>query len=81
MPNATVVSSEKNHVLVKGDLLCKLLNTYDIHSADELPRSINGIWVEYLQVETKITAIADDYFLMNMVPLNNVILFLLLMGD
>ena len=67
-------------MLVQGDLLHKSPNTYGMLSVDELPRSINNIQIEYLQLETKIATIKDGYpFLRNMVPLNNGTLFLLFM--
>ena len=73
---------ENYHVLEQGDLLYKSPNIYDIISADEFPRSVNIIRIEYLQLETKIATITDDDpFLQSIVPLNNGTLFLLFMGS
>ena len=46
VPNTTRFYFEKtnlDHVLLQGDLLHKSLNTYDMLSVEEIPRSINSI--------------------------------------
>ena len=54
--------SDLHHILVEGDLLYKLLNTIDLLSDNELPRSVQlfdfSVPVTFWQLETKIATLA-----------------------
>ena len=78
--------TDLDKILVEGDLLYKSLNTLDLLSVDDLPRTVqvsgNEIAVEFLHLETNIASLREmDPFLRSIVPVNTEVSFLLFMGS
>ena len=76
-----------DHILTEGERLYKSLGTLDLHSADELPRSVimsnYNIPIDFLQLKTEIAHLrTGDTFLQRTVPnRHEEVMLLLFMGE
>ena len=76
-----------DYILTEGDRLYKSLGTLDLHSADELPRSVimsnYNIPIDFLQLKTEIAHLrTGDTFLQRIVPnRHEEVMLLLFVGE